>query len=192
LDVSDTTVDNTAADAGDDAQLLGLLAKGDRAALTALVRRHQTRVLDIAYRTTGDRALSEDIGQETFLRVWRSAARFQPTGQFSTWLYRIVVNLCLDAFKKRKAVIGNLPDRAGPESQEPPTSLEHGDRAAAVRAAVAGLPDRQRVAVVLHRFSGLRQRAIAEATGWTESAVESLLVRAYTGLRESLKDLEKP
>ena len=185
------TVDGDTAYAKDDVQLMALLAKGDRGAFTALVKRHQNRVLEIAYRTTGDQALTEDIGQETFLRVWRSAGRYQPTAQFSTWLYRIVVNLCLDAFKKRKALVGNQPDTPGPESGEPSTPLEQGDRAVAVRAAVAALPERQRVAVVLHRFSGRPQRAIAEATGWSESAVESLLVRAYAALRKSLKDLEK-
>lgn len=184
-------MDGDATDAKNDVQLMALLAKGNRGALTALVKRHQNRVLEIAYRTTGDQALAEDIGQEAFLRVWRSAGRYQPTAQFSTWLYRIVVNLCLDAFKKRKALTGNPSDTPGPDSREPSTPLDQRDRAAAVRAAVAALPERQRVAVVLHRFSGLPQRAIAEATGWTGSAVESLLVRAYAALRNSLKDLEK-
>ena len=179
------------ADSLDDAQLMALLAEGDRTALGELVKRHQHRVLEIAHRTTGDQVLAEDIGQEAFLRVWRSAARYHPTAQFTTWLYRIVVNLCLDAFKKRKPLAGDPPDAAGNESEQPSRFLEHGDCAEAVRAAVASLPERQRVAVVLHRFSGLPQRAIAEATGWTESAVESLLVRAYAALRKSLKNLEK-
>ncbi len=185
--VRDETVDSR-----DDAQLMALLAEGDRTALGELVKRHQHRVLEIAYRTTGDQALAEDIGQEAFLRVWRSAERYQPTAQFSTWLYRIVVNLCLDAFKKRKPFAGNPPNAAEAESAQPSMLLERGDRATAIRAAVTNLPERQRLAVVLHRFSGLPQRAIADATGWTESAVESLLVRAYATLRKSLKNVEKP
>lgn len=186
------TVHSDTADSLDDAQLMALLAGGDRSALGELVKRHQRRVLEIAYRTTGDRALAEDVAQEAFLRVWRSAERYQPTAQFGTWLYRIVVNLCLDAFKKRKPFASNPPDASEAESAHPSVLLERGDRATAVRTAVAALPERQRVAVVLHRFSGLPQRAIAEATGWTESAVESLLVRAYATLRRSLKNLEKP
>ena len=175
----------------DEAQLMARLAAGDRTALGTLVRRHQRRVLELAYRTTGDHALAEDIGQEAFLRVWRSAKRYRPTAQFTTWLYRIVVNLCLDAFKRRKAVTGDVPDTADNGAAREATAIDERERASAVQHAVAGLPDRQRVAVALHRFSGLTVRATAEATGWSESAVESLLVRAYAALRQSLKQLEK-
>ena len=175
----------------DNAQLMDRMADGDRSALAELVRRHQHRMLEIAYRTTGDMTLAEDIAQDAFLRVWRSAARYSPTAEFTTWLYRIVVNLCLDALRKRKEFTGGPPDLPGPESEQPSRSFEQGDRATAVRAAVAALPARQRLAVVLHRFSGLPQRAIANTTGWTESAVESLLVRAYATLRRSLKNLEE-
>ena len=173
----------------DDAQFMARLADGDRSALADLVRRHQHRVLEIAYRTTGDQALAEDIGQEAFLRVWKSAARYTPTAQFSTWLYRIVVNLCLDVFKKRKPTAGDLPDGPDLRAEDPAVILERGDRALAVRRAVVALPERQRIAVVLQRFSGLPIRDIAEATGWTESAVESLLVRAHAALRKTLASL---
>ena len=179
------------ADSLKDAQLMSLLAKGDRTALGELVKRHQHRVLEIAYRTTGEHALAEDIGQETFLRVWRSAKRYKPTAQFTTWLYRIVVNLCLDAFKRRKPVTGDVPDGADTGAAQQGTAVEERERATAVQQAIAALPDRQRVAVVLHRFSGLTVRSIAETTGWSESAVESLLVRAYAALRQSLRELEK-
>lgn len=175
----------------DDAQLMARLAAGDRMALGALVQRHQRRVLELAYRTTGDHALAEDIGQEAFLRVWRSARRYKPTAQFTTWLYRIVVNLCLDAFKRRKPVSGDVPDGAANGAGESITAIEARERATAVQQVVAALPDRQRVAVVLHRFSGLTVRETAETTGWSESAVESLLVRAYATLRRSLMELEK-
>ncbi len=179
------------ADSVDDAQLMARLAAGDRTALGTLIQRHQRRVLELAYRTTGDHALAEDIGQEAFLRVWRSVKRYRPTAQFTTWLYRIVVNLCLDAFKRRKAVTGEVPDAADNWAAGQATAIEERERATAVQHAVAALPDRQRVAVVLHRFSGLTVRTTAEATGWSESAVESLLVRAYEALRQSLKELEK-
>lgn len=173
----------------DDAQLMRRLAEGDKSALARLVTRHQRAVLELAYRTTHDRSLSEDIAQETFLRVWKSAARYKPTAKFSTWVYRIVVNLCLDSFRKRKPTGGDPPDQVAPRTEEPTATLERDDRAMAVRRAVASLPERQRIAVVLHRFSELPIRSISEATGWTESAVESLLVRAYAALRESLKEL---
>ena len=174
----------------DDARLMRRVAEGDRSALASLVRRHQRRVLELAYRTTGDRTLAEDVAQDAFLRIWRSADRYQPTAQFTTWLHRIVVNLCLDAFKKRKPITGDPPDAVDLRSDDPAAVLERDDRAMAVRRAVVSLPERQRVAVVLHRFSGLPIRSVAETTGWSESAVESLLVRAYAALRKSLISLK--
>jgi RNA polymerase sigma-70 factor (ECF subfamily) len=166
------------------------LADGDKSALGELVTRHQGRVLELAYRLAGDRALAEDIGQETFLRIWRAAKTYQPTARFSTWMYRIVTNLCLDAFKKRSPSAG-VPAETTGASPAPISVLEADDRSTAVRRAVHGLPERQRVAVVLHRFSELTIREIAASTGWSESAVESLLVRAYAALRESLRDYSK-
>lgn len=187
----DRTLLNEDREQVDDVQLMARLAADDRTALGALVQRHQRRVLELAYRTTGDHALAEDIGQEAFLRVWRSAKRYKPTAQFTTWLYRIVVNLCLDAFKRRKPVTGDVPDGADTGAAQQATAIEERERAIVVRKAIAMLPDRQRVAVVLHRFSGLTVRMTAEATGWSESAVESLLVRAYAALRRSLVELGK-
>jgi len=188
---ADGTSLNDTREPTNDAQLMDRLAADDRTALGTLVQRHQRRAFELAYRTTGDHALAEDIGQEAFLRVWRSAKRYEPTAQFTTWLYRIVVNLCLDAFKRRKQVTGDVPEGADTGAAQQTTAIEERERATTVRLAVAALPDRQRVAVVLHRFSGLTVRLTAEVTGWSESAVESLLVRAYAALRQSLKELEK-
>ena len=169
-------------------ELMARLADGDQSALAQIVQRHQRRVLDIAYRTTGDRVLAEDIAQEAFLRVWRSAGSYAPSAQFTTWLYRIVVNLCIDAGRKRKALTIDGPAVPSPEVAAPSSCLERSDRIAAVRRAVARLPQRQRVALVMHRFSGLSIRAVSEATGWSESAVESLLVRAYASLRQTVTE----
>ncbi|MCP4590902.1 MAG: sigma-70 family RNA polymerase sigma factor [bacterium] len=166
------------------------LAAGDRAALATLVVRHQRRAFALAYRTTGDLTTAEDITQEAFLRVWRSADRYQPSARFTTWLHRIVVNLCLDSFRRRRPQGGDPPDGPDEAAVEPQALLERDERARQVRRAVAALPERQRVALVLHRFSELPLREIAEVTDWSESAVESLLVRAYAALRKSLKDLE--
>ena len=189
--MQDWTLLNENREPVDDAQVMARLAAGDRTALGTLVQRHQRRVLELAYRTTGDHALAEDIGQEAFLRVWRSARRYSPTAQFTTWLYRIVVNLCLDAFKRRRPLTGDVPDVADNGVAGQATEIEQRERATAVQHAVAALPDRQRIAVVLHRFSDITVRATAEVTGWSESAVESLLIRAYAALRKSLKELER-
>lgn len=164
------------------------LATGDREALGVLVERHQQRVLALARRFLGNDTLAEDVAQDAFLRVWRSAATYTPTAQFATWLYRIVANLCWDL--RRRARLRLQEDFAG---RGPPVTdaspLEHSETIARVQAAVLELPDRQRLALLLHRYEGLSQREIAAITGWSVSAVESCLVRAYEKLRQTLRDL---
>lgn len=187
------------ADTGaEDAALMRRLADGDMSALGQLVRRHQDRVRAVAYRMTLHWDMADDIAQEAFLRVYRAAPGYQPSASFSTWLYRIVVNLCLDAAKKPKpvALADDAPSGVAPDPRSPAPSRGDGaaadallieqEKLAAVRRAVAALPDRQRMAVVLHRFEGLDHAHIAETTGWSVSAVESLLVRAYAQLRQQL------
>lgn len=164
------------------------LAAGDREALGTLVARHQQRVLSLARRFLGNDALAEDVAQDAFLRIWRSAATYTPTAQFATWLYRIVANLCWDL--RRRARLRVQEDIAG---RDPPVAdapaAERAETVARVQAAVAELPDRQRLALLLHRYEGLSQREIADITGWSVSAVESCLVRAYEKLRQTLRDL---
>lgn len=167
------------------------LARGDRDALAALVRRHQRRILTLAYRLTRDWSAAEDIAQDAFLRLWKAAPRYRPEARVTTLLHRIVVNLCLDAAKKRRPILGEVPETPAP-NQAADGPFDVASASAAVRAAVADLPERQRIAVVLHKFSGLSQREVAEVTGWTPSAVESLLVRAYAALRERLADPDAP
>ncbi|WP_428937731.1 RNA polymerase sigma factor [Fontivita pretiosa] len=164
------------------------LARGDMAALGSLVRRHQHRVRALAYRLTGRWDLADDLAQETFLRVYRSARSYTPSAAFSTWLYRIVVNLCLDqARRPRLAEIAD-PGEVQPASQAGSDApLLDRERAEAIQRAIDALPPRQRIALLLHRFEQMSHAQIAQATGWSESAVESLLVRAYAQLRQRLK-----
>jgi len=100
-----------------------------------------------------------------------------------------VVNLCLDEFKKRKWHTSHIPGIQENEAQNPVARLETDERINAIQKAVEKLPERQRAAVVLHRFTGLSIKEVAQTTGWSESAVESLLVRAYAKLRKYLKNL---
>jgi len=143
--------------------------------------------LSLSYRVLGDWHKSEDVAQETFLRVFRAVKRYKPQAKFTTWLYRIVVNLCLDERRKQRKTAATLDD-ANPavlaESQS--SEAERKEVVKLVKTAVSELPERQRVAVVLHRYDGLTHGEISEVTGWTQSAVESLLVRAYANLREKL------
>jgi len=176
----------------DDVRLMARLAEGDRSAMAELVERHQRRFLELAHRYSGDWSAAEDIVQEAFLRVWRAAPGYDPRAGFSTWLYRIVMNLCYDLRKKRRPGQGKPSDfEVIDETADTPLdSLEVRERALAVQRAVARLPERQRVSLILHRFSGLSVRAIAAITGSSESGVESLLVRAYEDLRKKLKKLK--
>ncbi|MBN1346253.1 MAG: sigma-70 family RNA polymerase sigma factor [Phycisphaerae bacterium] len=167
------------------------LARGDMNALGELVRRHQSAALSTAYRILGRWDAAEDVVQETFIRVHRAARGYEPSAAFSTWLYRIVVNLCRDALRKRRSQVEPPTDLRDGRAAAPPSSLEERERARAVRQAVDRLPERQRIAVILHRYAGLSHAEIAETTGSTVSAVESCLVRAYAGLREALKGLRE-
>ena len=178
-------------DTESDAELMARLAQGDMSALGELAHRHQDRILELAFRTLGAWDLAEDIAQETFLRVYRAAKQYKPTAKFTTWLYRIVINLCLDEQRKRSKAGASLE----PEIYEKlPVSngslVEKEELAASVRAAVQDLPERQRMAVILHRYNGLNHAEISEVTGWSQSAVESLLVRAYANLRGKLAKIK--
>ncbi len=156
-------------------------------ALAELVCRHQSKVLGLAYRMLGRWDLAEDVAQEAFLRVHRAAGRYKPRARFTTWLYQIVVNLCLDARRRMRQAPAPLPAESlisrGSSGLD---VLEVQERAEIVRKAVADLPERQRVVLVLHRYEDLSHKEIAEVTGWSESAVESLLVRAYANLRKAV------
>lgn len=169
-----------------DAQLMRRVAGGDMSALTQLVHRHQDVVRRLAYRTTGRWDVADDIAQETFLRVYRAAGTYHPSAAFRTWLYRIVVNLCLDRARAARPV--PLTEVVEPgTSPAADQALIQQERVRAIQSAIAALPERQRMAVLLHRFENFTHGQIADATGWSESAVESLLSRAYETLRQKLK-----
>lgn len=166
------------------------IAAGDRDAFRTLVDRHAPKLTALARRTLGATSDAEDVVQEALLRVWRHADRFQPgRAQVSTWMHRIVLNLCLDRIRAR-------PDDApGPICDMP---AECGDAACqlqqrqvrdAVGEALARLPARQRAAVALFHYQELSGRESAAVLGLSESAFESLLLRARKALRHRLAAL---
>ena len=173
-----------------DAALVHSIGQGDMDALRILVERHQHTVCRLALRLLRDEHAADDIAQDVFLRVHGAAPRFKPSARVTTWLYQITLNLCRDRFRRAKRHPLSLDaaefDPAAPPS---PDRLDDEEKTQRVRAAVDALPDRQRTAVVLHRYEGLTHARIADVTGWSRSAVESLLVRAYASLRRSLTDL---
>lgn len=171
-----------------DADLMRRISAGDMESFATLIRRHQQRVHRLAYHITGAIDVADDITQESFLRVLRSAHNYRPSAAFTTFLHRIVVNLCLDRGKRPK-LMAFREDPPG-ATVAPDDALSRDERITAIREAIAALPERQRIALLLHRFEGLNHEAISHATGWSESAVEALLVRAYARLRERLKRWE--
>lgn len=174
-----------------DTELMLRLSRKDMSALGELAKRHQERVLAIAFRTLGKWDLAEDIAQETFLRVHRAAGNYRPKAKFTTWLYRIVVNLCLDEKRRRSRIGASLEDvNLEAQAETEHDAAEKKELTELVARAVDQLTERQRVALVLHRYEGLSHSDIAEVTGWTMSAVESLLVRAYANLREKLSKMQ--
>jgi RNA polymerase sigma factor (sigma-70 family) len=179
-----------ASDVPDEA-LLVLYANGDPAAARELASRHLPRVMGFAARMLGgDRAEAEDVAQEAMLRLWRIAPEWrQGEAKVSTWLYRVVTNLCTDRLrgqKRRRAVgLDDAPDvEDGARSVE--ATLVENDRINALHAALETLPDRQRQAVVLRHIEGLTNPEIAEVMEIGVEAVESLTARGKRSLTAAM------
>jgi RNA polymerase sigma-70 factor (ECF subfamily) len=175
-----------AADLNDDG-LLAYIADGDRRAFAQLMDRHIDRAQALARRVLNNRSDAEDVVQDAFLKVWQKAGQWQPgRAQFSTWLYRVVVNRCLDL--KRKPMNAAL-DQVAEQSDDRPDAyadIAARQRQARIAAAVAELPERQRTAVALSYTAGLSNADAAASMEISVKAFESLLVRAKRELRERL------
>ncbi len=174
----------------DDDTLMQSIATGDERAFRLLVARWEGPVFRFLVHMLGAEEEARDLTQDTFLKVWDQAGRYRPEGKFRSWLLRMAGNRARSALRRRKIlrwVSFDLAshDRSAPDD-DPHRGLERRETVARVRAAVAALPGRQRQAVVLRRLQGLPYREIAEIMETTVPAIESLLQRAATSLRESL------
>lgn len=173
-------------EASDDA-LLVLYANGDPAAARVLTERLTPRIFGLAHRMLGDAAEAEDVAQEAMLRLWRIAPDWrQGEAKVSTWLFRVVSNLVTDRLRRRRGI--GLDQVAEPEDDRPGVEekMQRDARAAALNAALAELPERQRLAVVLRHIEGLANPAIAEVLEISVEAVESLIARGKRALADRL------
>jgi len=182
-----------------DAELMLRVKEGDNGAFGALLERHRASVVYFLYRSVQNYAVAEELAQEVFLRVYRSRNTYQPTARFTTWLYRIATHLALNWIRDRRKE--RFQERLDDHSLERPARQVSDRRPSTehvlvsqvaldeVRRAVASLPERQRSAVVMHKYEELGYSQIAKLLSCSESAVKSLLFRAHEMLRARLAHL---
>src|ERR1051325_8105221 len=183
-----------------DAALMLRVKQGDRDAFTLLVEKYKQPVMNMVARTLRDPIEAEDLAQNVFVQVFKSAARYQCKAKFSTWLFTIARNLCLNEIRRRsrhpaESLDAPHPDKeAQPQHQiedvknfSPPDSLLHGELALKIEEALADLPENQRTAILLCRQDELSYEEIAEVLGCSLSATKSLIHRGRETLKEKLK-----
>ncbi|SEL10150.1 RNA polymerase, sigma subunit, ECF family [Roseovarius azorensis] len=175
-----------------DEALLVLFANGDGAAARVLTQRLTPRVMAHAYRLLGQHAEAEDVTQEAMLRLWKQAPDWrQGEAKVSTWLYRVVANLCIDRRRRMRSVaLDAIPEPEDGRASAADT-LQDRARAEALQAALDGLPDRQRQAVVLRHIEGLANPEIAAIMEITVEAVESLTSRGKRALAAALTERQE-
>jgi RNA polymerase sigma-70 factor (ECF subfamily) len=190
-----------ALDPAGDAAIMLLVAGGDESAFNYLAQKYHRPMIHFLYRMVRNQAIAEELAQEVFLRVYRSRESYRAEARFTTWLYRIATNLAVnharDTKHEREAqtLYLDAPDEESgttPEVADDRPTVEQrllrDERMAAIRTHVMALPERQRMAVLMHKYQGMDYRQIGEVLKLSESATKSLLFRAYQTLRDKLKD----
>ena len=179
-----------------DAELMLSVKDGDGASFSVLLDKHRLSVVHFLYRMVQNHAVAEELAQEVFLRVYRSRATYEPTAKFTTWLFRIATHLALNSLRDGKH--DRMQERLDDTSSDMPTrqvpdlrpsveqSMVYQARLDEVRRAVATLPEKQRAAVLMHKYHEMEYTQIAKVLNCSESAVKSLLFRAYETLRARL------
>jgi RNA polymerase sigma-70 factor (ECF subfamily) len=180
-----------------DAELMLRVREGDSASFSLLLERHRGPVIHFLYRMVQNQAVAEELAQEVFFRVYRSRASYEPTARFTTWLFRIATHLALNWIRDERHENGN-------ESIEHETATEgiarqfsdcaptveqvmvRQAKLAEVRTAIESLPSKQKAAVLMHKYQEMDYAQIAAILNCSESAVKSLLFRAYETLRSRL------
>jgi RNA polymerase sigma-70 factor (ECF subfamily) len=185
-----------------DVQLMLGVKAGDDLSFELLLQKYRSSLVNFLYRMVRDQGTAEDLAQEVFLRVYRARKSYAPSAKFTTWMFRIATNVALNALRdgrhrarelsleaprsehEERPLVEPTDDRPSAEQR-----LMARDRARRIRRAILALPDKQRAAVVLHKYHELDYDEIARILGCTESALKSLLFRAYEALRVELAPL---
>jgi RNA polymerase sigma-70 factor, ECF subfamily len=188
-------------DAVSDVDVMLRVKTGDESAFAYLVQKYRRPMVGFMYRMCHNPSTAEELAQEVFLRVYRSRTSYEPSAKFSTWLYRIATNLAVNHARDTRherpentvrldepnQETGTTPDLAD-DSLSAEEQILKRERLAAIRSKVNALPERQRMAVVMHKYQQMDYRQIADVLKLSESATKSLLFRAYETLREQLKE----
>ncbi|MGH9492679.1 MAG: RNA polymerase sigma factor [Terriglobales bacterium] len=181
-----------------DAEVMLRVKAGDDSAFDHLVEKFRRPLVGFLYRMARSQAVAEELAQEVFLRVYRSRKSYRASAKFTTWMYRIATNLAVNYARDSRARRGEVsldePAESGAALEvadgelTAEQSLLRRERRRAIRSHIEALPERQRLAVLMHKYQGLDYRQIAQVLKLSESATKSLLFRAYETLRETLKE----
>lgn len=184
-----------------DAEIMQRAGTGDDAALEFLILKYKRPIVNFMYRMVHNQAVAEELAQEVFLRVYRARASYRAEARFTTWLYRIASNMAINHARDTKyerassSVFLDEPDPATGVKPDVADSrplaeqnMLRAERMRQIRQQVMALPERQRMAVVMHKFQDMDYKQIGSVLKLSESATKSLLFRAYQTLRERLKE----
>jgi len=188
-----------------DVQLMLDVKAGDDSSFDFLLQKYRSPLVNFLYRMVRDRATAEDLAQDVFLRVYRARKEYIPGAKLTTWLFRIATNLALNSLRdnRHEKMAVSLDAPAGNEEDSAPRDLParemridqrllERDRVAFIQRAIARLPEKQRAAVLLHKYEEMDYTEIAKILDCTEAALKSLLFRAYENLRVQLTPLVNP
>jgi RNA polymerase sigma-70 factor (ECF subfamily) len=184
-----------------DAEIMLRVSAGEDAGFTYLLEKYRKPIVNFMFRMVRNQAVAEELAQDVFLRVYRSRESYRAEAKFTTWLYRIATNLGVNYARDtryERAAQNVYLDQPDPETGTTPDvadsrptiefEIVKDERMKAIRAHVLALPERQRAAVLMHKYQGMDYKQIGEVLKLSESATKSLLFRAYQTLREKLKD----
>jgi RNA polymerase sigma-70 factor (ECF subfamily) len=185
-----------------DVQLMLRFRSGDEEAFRELFEKHSRAIVNFAYNFVGSRPRAEELAQDIFLQIYRAGPRYEPHAKFTTWLYRIATNACLNEVRRPERRYATKPlehdaddgrERAeigiaDPQAITGESALAGRELEARIRGVLGDLPDNQRAALILSRVDGLSYREVADALECTESAVKSLVFRATATMRKELEE----